>query len=132
MENRVYPKDLKYTKTHEWMKVDRNIATVGITDFATKQLTDLVYVELPSIGAKVTKGSSFGVIESVKAVSDLYSAVSGTIVKVNENLSKQPEIITQDPYGKGWMIKVKIEDPPELDALLDSEEYEELVKKEKK
>jgi len=128
----VYPKDLKYSETHEWVEVDKGIATVGITDFATKQLTDLVYVELPSIGAKVAKGSSFGVVESVKAVSDLHSPVSGTVVKVNEKLSKEPEIVTQDPYGKGWMIKVKIEDETELDTLMDSEEYEELVRKEKK
>jgi len=127
----VEPKDLKYTETHEWVKVDKDIATVGITDFATKQLTDLVYVELPSVGAKVTKGSSLGVVESVKAVSDLYSPVSGKVVKVNEKLSKEPEIITQDPYGEGWMIKVKMEDQTELDTLMDSEEYEELVKKEK-
>ena len=128
----MYPKNLKYTETHEWVEVDKGIATVGITDFATKQLTDLVYVELPSIVAKVAKGSSFGVVESVKAVSDLHSPVSGTVVKVNEKLSKEPEIVTQDPYGKGWMIKVKIEDQTELDTLMDSEEYEELVKKEKK
>ena len=128
----MYPKNLKYTETHEWVEVDKDMATVGITDFATKQLTDLVYVELPSMGAKVAKGSSFGVVESVKAVSDLHSPVSGTVVKVNEKLSKEPEIVTQDPYGKGWMIKVKIEDRTDLDALLDSEEYEELVKKEKK
>jgi glycine cleavage system H protein len=84
------------------------------------------------MGAKVTRGSSFGVVESVKAVSDLHSPVSGTVVKVNEKLSKEPEIINQDPYGKGWMIKVKIEDQTELDTLMDSEEYEQLVKKEKK
>ena len=128
----MYPKDLKYTETHEWVKVDKDIATVGITDFATKQLTDLVYVELPPMGEKATKDSSFGVVESVKAVSDLYSPVSGKVVKVNEKLSKDPEIISQDPYGEGWMIKVKIEDQTELDTLMDSEEYEELVKKEKK
>jgi len=128
----VYPKNLKYTETHEWVGVDKDMATVGITDFATKQLTDLVYVELPPIGAKVAKGSSFGVVESVKAVSDLHSPVSGTVVKVNEKLSKEPEIITQDPYGKGWMIKVKVENQTELDTLMHSEEYEELVKKEKK
>ena len=127
----MYPEDLKYSQTHEWVKVDKDIATVGITDFATKQLTDLVYVELPSLEGKVTKGSSFGVVESVKAVSDLCSPVSGKIIKVNEKLSMQPEIINQDPYGEGWMIKVKIEDQTELDTLMDSEEYEELVKKEK-
>ncbi len=128
----MYPEDLKYSETHEWVRIDKGFATVGITDFATKKLTDLVYVELPSIGKRVTKGASFGVVESVKAVSDLYSPVSGIVVKVNEKLSKEPEIITQDPYGKGWMIKVKIEDQTELDTLMDSEEYKELVKKEKK
>ncbi len=127
----MYPEDLKYGQSHEWVKVDKDIATVGITDFATKQLTDLVYVELPSLEGKVTKGSCFGAVESVKAVSDLCSPVSGKIIKVNEKLSMQPEIINQDPYGEGWMIKVKIEDQTELDALMDSEEYEELVKKEK-
>ena len=128
----MYPKDLKYTESHEWVRVDKDFATVGITDFATKQLTDLVYVELPSMGAKVAKGSSFGVVESVKTVSDLHSPVSGTVVKVNEKLSKEPEIVTQDPYGKGWMIKVKVENQTELDTLMHSEEYEELVRKEKK
>ncbi len=128
----MYPKDLKYNQTHEWVKADKDIVTVGITDFATKQLTDLVYIELPSIGEKVTKGSSFGVIESVKAVSDLCSPVSGEVVEVNEKLSKEPEIINQDPYGEGWMIKVKIEDETGLDTLMDSEEYEKLVRKEKR
>ena len=127
----MYPKDLKYAQTHEWVGVDKDMATVGITDFATKQLTDLVYVELPSPEGRVSKGSSFGAVESVKAVSDLCSPVSGKIIKVNEKLSMQPEIINQDPYGEGWMIKVKIEDQTELDALMDSEEYEELVRKEK-
>lgn len=127
----MHPKDLKYSPSHEWVKVDRDIATVGISDFATKQLTDLVYVELPSLEGKVSKGSFFGAVESVKAVSDLCSPVSGKIVKVNEKLSMQPEIINQDPYGEGWMIKVKIEDQTELDTLMDSEEYEQLVKKEK-
>ena len=127
----MYPQDLKYSQSHEWVKVDKDIATVGITDFATKQLTDLVYVELPSLEGKVTKGSSFGAVESVKAVSDLCSPLSGKIVEVNEKLSKQPEIINQDPYGEGWMIKIKIGDETELDTLMDSEEYEELVRKEK-
>jgi len=127
----VYPKNLKYSQTHEWVKVDKDIATVGITDFAAKQLTDIAYLELPSIGEKVAKGSSFGVVETVKAVSDLYSPVSGKVVKANENLSEEPDIVTEDPYGEGWMIIVEIEDLSELDALMDSEEYEQLVKKEK-
>jgi len=127
----LYPEDLKYSQTHEWVKVDKDIATVGITGFAAKRLTDLAYLELPSPGEKVAKGSSFGVVETVKAVSDLYSPISGEIIKVNENLSKEPDIVTEDPYGEGWMIKVKIEDQTELDTLMDSEEYEEFVNKEK-
>ena len=128
----MYPKNLKYSQTHEWVKIDKDVVTVGITDFAAKRLTDLAYLELPSIGEKVAKGSSFGVVETVKAVSDLYSPISGKITKVNENLSKEPDIVTEDPYGEGWMIMVEIEDLSELDALMDWEEYEQLVKKEKK
>ncbi len=128
----MYPEDLKYSQTHEWVKVDNDIVTIGITDFAAKQLNDLAYLELPSPGEKVGKGSSFGVVETVKAVFDLYSPISGKIIKVNGNLSKEPDMVTEDPYGEGWMIKVKIEDLSELDALMDSEEYEQLVKKEKK
>ena len=127
----MHPKNLKYSQTHEWVNVDKDVVTVGITDFAVKRLTDIAYLELPSIGEKVAKGSSFGVVETVKAVSDLYSPVSGKVVKANENLSEEPDIIIQDPYGEGWMIKVKIEDLSELDTLMDSEEYEQLVKKEK-
>ena len=127
----MYPKNLKYSQTHEWVKVDKDIATIGITYFAAKRLTDLAYLELPSAGEKVAKGSSFGIVETVKAVSDLYSPISGKIIKVNENLSKEPDIVTEDPYGEGWMIMLEIEDLSELDALMDSEEYEQLVKKEK-
>ena len=97
MESKIYPKNLKYSQTHEWVKVDKDVVTVGITDFAAKRLTDLAYLELPSIGEKVAKGSSFGVVEIVKAVSDLYSPISGKIIKVNENLSKEPDIVTEDP-----------------------------------
>jgi len=126
----MYPKDLKYTKTHEWAKVDNVVVIVGITEFAVRQLTDLVYVELPSVGGKVTKDAPFGSIESVKAVADLNSPVTGEVIEVNEKLPKKPELITKDPYGEGWMIKVRMENLAELDALMDSEEYEELVKKE--
>ena len=128
---KMYPKDLKYTKTHEWIKVENDVGTVGITDFAAKQLTDLVYIELPSVGEKITQGSPFGVIESVKAVSDLNSPVSGEVVKVHEELSQQIDLISKDPYGKGWMIKVKLQNPEELNNLMDSEDYEEWTKKEK-
>ncbi|MCD6318239.1 glycine cleavage system protein GcvH [Candidatus Aerophobetes bacterium] len=128
---KMYPKDLKYTKTHEWIKVENDVGTVGITDFAAKQLTDLVYIELPSVGEKITQGSPFGVIESVKAVSDLNSPVSGEVVEVHEELSQQIDLISKDPYGKGWMIKVKLQNPEELNNLMDSEDYEEWTKKEK-
>jgi len=102
----------------------------GLTEFAVKQLADLVYVELPSAGEKVTKNAPFGSIESVKAVSDLNSPVTGQVIQVNEDLPAKPELITNDPYGEGWMIKVEMENLAELDTLMDSEKYEELVKKE--
>ena len=127
----MYPNDLKYTKTHEWIKVENDVGTVGITDFAAKQLTDLVYIELPSVGEKITKGSPFGVIESVKAAEDLNSPVSGEVVEVHEELSQQIDLISKDPYGEGWMIKVKLQNPEELNNLMDSEDYEEWTKKEK-
>ena len=127
----MYPKDLKYTKTHEWIKVENDVGTVGITDFAAKQLTDLVYIELPSVGEKITKGSPFGVIESVKAAEDLNSPVSGEVVEVHEELSQQIDLISKDPYGEGWMIKVKLQNPEELNNLMNSEDYEEWTKKEK-
>ena len=124
----MYPEDLKYTKTHEWVRVKESIGVIGVTDFAVRELTDLVYVELPSIGEKITRGSSFGVVESVKAVSDLNSPVSGEVIKINKELANKPELITEDPYGKGWMIEVKIENLTELNALMDSKEYEKLTK----
>ncbi len=126
----MYPKDLKYTRTHEWAKIEGDIATIGITNFAVKQLTDLVYVELPSVGEKVTKDSPFGSIESVKAVSDLTSPITGEVIYINEELPRKIELITKDTYGEGWMIKVKMKDLTELNTLMDSEKYEELIKKE--
>ena len=120
----MYPKDLKYTKTHEWIKVENDVGTVGITDFAVKKLTDLVYIELPAVGEKITQGSPFGSIESVKAVSDLNSPVSGEVIEVHEELTQQIDLISKDPYGEGWMIKVKLENPEELNNLMNSEDYE--------
>lgn len=128
----MYPKELKYTKTHEWIKVDRNVGTIGITDYAAKKLTDLVYIELPSVGEKITQGSSFGSIESVKTVSDLNSPVSGEVTQVNEKLFQKIDLINKDPYGEGWMIKLKIENSEELNKLMNSESYREWVEKEKK
>ena len=121
---KMYPKDLKYTKTHEWIKVENDVGTVGITDFAAKELTDLVYIELPAVGEKITQGSPFGSIESVKAVSDLNSPVSGEVIEVHEELTQQIDLISKDPYGEGWMIKVKLENPEELNNLMNSEDYE--------
>lgn len=121
------PKDLKYTNTHEWVKIEDNIAVIGITDFAQSELSDIVNVELPSVGMEIKKGESFGTIEAVKAVADLYAELSGKVIEVNEELKEHPEYINQDPYGKGWMIKIEIYAPEEIEKLLSPESYEELT-----
>jgi glycine cleavage system H protein len=121
------PNELKYTAEHEWIKSDGNIATVGITDYAQGELGDIVYIELPSIGDAVKKGEAFGNIEAVKAVSDLYSPVSGEVVGINETLAEKPETINSDPYKGGWMVKIKFTDESELGDLLDAASYEELI-----
>lgn len=118
-----YPADLKYSEEHEWVRVDGNQATVGITDYAQDQLGDVVYVELPSQGAEVEFMKPFGVVESVKAASDLFSPLSGTVVAVNETLEDEPELVNQSPYGDGWMIVVEMVDSSELDQLLSADEY---------
>jgi glycine cleavage system H protein len=120
----MYPDDFYYTKDHEWLKIDGNEATVGITDFAQKQLGDVVYVELPQAGAHLEFHQSLGVIESVKAVSDIYSPVSGEVIEVNEELNESPELVNEDPHGKGWIIRIKIKDEGELDKLMSVSEYE--------
>jgi glycine cleavage system H protein len=117
------PKNLKYAKTHEWVRVEGNVAVVGITDHAQQELTDIVYVELPSVGAQVEATKESAVVESVKAASDIYAPVSGEIVAVNEELSSAPELVNEDPYGKGWLFKVKMSDPAELDELLSPDDY---------
>jgi glycine cleavage system H protein len=117
------PKELKYSKDHEWTKAEGKLATVGITDFAQSQLGDVVFVELPVVGATVEAGKAFSVVESVKAVSDIYAPVSGVVVKVNDALTDAPELINQDAYGQGWIAVIEMSDPAELDKLLDSEEY---------
>ncbi len=124
------PKELKYTETHEWVKIEEDIATIGITDYAQRELSDIVFVELPSKGKSVKKGEPFGTIEAVKAAADLYSGVSGKVIEINEELKQKPELINQDPYGKGWMVKIKISDPSQIPELLSAEQYEELIKKE--
>ena len=125
-----YPKDYKYTKEHEWIQVQGNIGTVGITDHAQKSLGDIVFVELPKAGAQVTSGSSFGSVESVKAVSELYAPVSGKVAEVNEELNQEPEAINEDAQT-AWMIKIEMSNPKELDSLLTAEQYEAYIAEEK-
>lgn len=120
----VVEKDLLYTEEHEWIRTEDNIATVGITDYAQSELGDIVFVELPETGATTKQMEPFGTIEAVKAISDLYAPLSGEVTEVNSLLEQQPEIINQDPYGEGWMIKIKISDPTELETLLSADEYE--------
>ena len=117
------PQDLKYTESHEYVRMNDDEATVGITDFAADQLGDVVYVELPEIGRVIQKGEVFGVVESVKAVSDLYSPLSGTVAEVNEALSDEPALINDDPYGKGWIIKLKPANTADLADALTPEQY---------
>ncbi|HBG46579.1 MAG TPA: glycine cleavage system protein GcvH [Deltaproteobacteria bacterium] len=126
-----FPKDLKYTKEHEWIKVEGKTATVGITDYAQDSLGDVVYVELPQEGGSVTKHEPFGVVESVKAVSDLYSPVSGSVTEVNDAIIDSPEVINEDPYGDAWMIKVEISSNSDLDDLLTADEYQKFIEEEK-
>ena len=121
------PAELKYTKEHEWAKVEGDRARIGITSFALEELGDVVFVELPKVGAKVAAMKTFGVVESVKAVSDLFAPVSGDVVEVNADLTKKPETVNSDPYGQGWMILVKMSSPKDLDALMGAADYEKLI-----
>jgi glycine cleavage system H protein len=122
------PAELKYTKDHEWVKIDGDIATIGITDFAQGELGDIVYVDVDTLDETVAEGDVFGSVEAVKTVSDLFMPVSGEVVEFNEALEDEPELVNSDPYGAGWMIKVDISDPSEIENLLDSEAYHQLVK----
>ncbi len=121
------PEELRYTREHEWIRVAGARGTVGITHYAQEQLGDVVYVELPEVGSEVKAGQPFGVVESVKSVSDLYAPVSGRVVAVNERLKDAPELVNQDPYGDGWLIEVELADPAELDRLLSAGDYRRLV-----
>lgn len=121
------PVELRYTKEHEWVKVNGNKVTVGITDFAQNELGDIVFVELPEVGDTVSFNDSFGSVESVKTVSELYSPVSGTVVAINENLSDSPELVNESPYESAWMIEVELSDESELEQLLDAAAYEALI-----
>jgi glycine cleavage system H protein len=123
----MYPKDLRYSKEHEWAKVEGKSVRVGITKFAADKLSDVVYVELPQVGASVSFMQTFGVVESVKAVSDLYAPVSGKVVEINQGLAEKPELINTDPYGQAWMIVVEPKDPKELDELMDAAAYAAMV-----
>jgi len=123
----MYPGDLKYHKEHEWVRVDGDVAVIGISHFAQDQLGEVVYVDLPSEGDQVTVDETFGEIESVKSVSELYAPVSGEVVAVNDALDDTPETVNSDPYGDGWMIKVKMADASELDALMSAGDYEAFV-----
>jgi len=121
------PSNLKYTKDHEWVLIDGDVATVGITDFAQKELGDIVYVEVETLDQTLAKDEVFGTVEAVKTVSDLFLPLSGEIIEFNDDLEVNPENVNSDPYGKGWMIKVKIENPAEIDELLDSDGYKQLI-----
>jgi glycine cleavage system H protein len=119
-----YPKEFRYTKEHEWISAKGDTATIGITDYAQHELGDVVFVELPAAGSKVTAGKTFGTVESVKAVSEIYAPVSGEVVEANTELHNKPETINSDPHGAGWLIKVKLANPVEVNSLMDAAAYE--------
>lgn len=123
----MYPQDFFYTLDHEWVKVEGDVAIVGITDFAQKQLGDIVYIELPALGTQLEVRQSIGAIESVKAVSDVFSPVSGEVIEVNEKLNNSPEVVNQDPYVKGWIIKIRMKNKEELNQLMTASDYEKYV-----
>lgn len=125
------PKDLRYTKEHEWARVDDDgSVVVGITEHAAEQLGDIVYVELPDLGAEIAEGDEFGSVESVKAVSELYAPLDGKVIELNDKLEDNPELVNEDPYGEGWLIRVAPRDPDELDELMDAGEYDAFVSEE--
>lgn len=121
------PQDCRFTQTHEWFKVEGSTVTVGISQFAADELTDITYVELPEIGSEVTAGEDFGEIESVKATSGLFCAVSGEVIEINERLADEPELVNNDPFGDGWMIKIECSDLSPLDKLMDAAAYEKMI-----
>ena len=125
------PEDLHYSKDHEWVRVEGDVAVVGITDYAQNSLGDVVYVELPKAGDEFAAHESFGSVESVKAVSEVFTPVSGSVVEINESLADEPESVNSDPYGTGWMIRVKMSNPGAVDSLLTAAEYEDFTKAEK-
>lgn len=122
-----FPEDLKYTREHEWVSIEGSVATIGITDHAQEQLGDVVFVELPGVGDRIEKADAFGVVESTKAVSDVYAPLSGEVTEVNDDLPDNPELINEDPYGDGWMVKVAIGDKADLDELMTADEYRKFI-----
>ena len=118
-----YPDDLRYSKEHEWVRAEGSQATIGITSFAADELGDIVFIELPEVGGRLTQFATFGVVESVKAVSDLYAPVSGEVTEVNEALRDGPELLNSDPFGEGWIARVELSDPSEVEALMDAQGY---------
>lgn len=122
-----FPEELKYTKDHEWVRIEENTATIGITEFAQRELGDIVYVEIETEGEEVEQGEVFGTVEAVKTVSDLFMPITGKVVEVNPELDAEPEMVNQEPYGKGWMIKIEISDMDNMGELLSAQEYKDLV-----
>jgi glycine cleavage system H protein len=122
-----FPDNLRYTKDHEWIRLDGDTATIGITDFAQKELGDIVYVEIETVGKSLEAEATFGTVEAVKTVSDLFLPVSGTILEVNPALAKTPELVNTDPYGEGWMVKVKVNNVADVEALMDNSAYEKVT-----
>lgn len=122
-----FPADLKYTKDHEWVKINGNEATIGITDFAQRELGDIVYVDVSTLGEMVDKESVFGTVEAVKTVSDLFMPLTGEVLELNKDIDAAPESVNSDPYGKGWMIKIKFTKPEEVNSLLSAEDYKKLI-----
>jgi glycine cleavage system H protein len=122
-----FPDNLRYTKDHEWIKLEGNVAIIGITDYAQRELGDIVYVEVESIGEKLEAGAVFGTVEAVKTVSDLFLPVGGTVTELNPALANSPESVNSDPYGEGWMVKMTVNDPADVEGLMDAEAYKNLV-----
>ncbi len=126
-----FPEGLKYSKEHEWVLVENDVAIIGITEFAQGELGDIVFVEIPEVGEKISKDDPFGSLESVKAVSDIFAPISGAVVEINDDLKENPEAINEDPYGDGWMIKVEMTDMDELKDLMSSDDYAEFIEQQK-
>ena len=121
------PEELRYTEEHEWVKLDGNVATVGITDFAQSELGDIVYLEIDTLDSEINSNDVFGTVEAVKTVSDLFMPVNGKVIEVNSSLEDNPEVVNDDPYGDGWIIKIEVPNPSDIDALMSSEEYKNLI-----